>query len=162
MLYLSLYLYAYKCLNANNCWHCNVYEQDKFRGQLSWAWKKFYNLRACRSGGPYNRCWFNVFSYSHYVWGLVLGPCFVMYLLMSKLFLNHIAKERKLDALTLIVTLLCCASSLQCCSLVCGLWLWHFLVILIVNSNVIEEKRHKICLLEQQKVDFNVDWRCQN
>ena len=23
----------------------NIYEQDKFRAQLSWAWKKFYNLR---------------------------------------------------------------------------------------------------------------------
>ena len=23
-----------------------IYEQDKFRAQLSWAWKKFYNLRA--------------------------------------------------------------------------------------------------------------------
>ena len=33
--------------NANNCWHFNIYEQDKFRAQLSWAWKKLYNLRAC-------------------------------------------------------------------------------------------------------------------
>ena len=32
--------------NANNCWHFNVYEQDKFCAQLSWVWKKFYNLRA--------------------------------------------------------------------------------------------------------------------
>ena len=23
-----------KCLNANNCWHFNIYEQDKFRAQL--------------------------------------------------------------------------------------------------------------------------------
>ena len=36
--------HAYKCLNANNCWHFNIYEQDKFCAQLSWAWKKFYNL----------------------------------------------------------------------------------------------------------------------
>ena len=30
--------HAIKCLNANNCWHFNIYEQDK--------WKKFYNLQA--------------------------------------------------------------------------------------------------------------------
>ena len=36
--------HANKCLNANNCWHFNIYEQDKFRAQLSWAWKKFYIL----------------------------------------------------------------------------------------------------------------------
>ena len=24
-----------KCLNANNCWHFNIYEQDKFPAQLS-------------------------------------------------------------------------------------------------------------------------------
>ena len=30
------------------CQHIfNIYEQDKFRAQLSWAWKKFYNLGAC-------------------------------------------------------------------------------------------------------------------
>ena len=33
-------------LNANNCWHFNIYEQDKLPAQLSWAWKKFYNLGA--------------------------------------------------------------------------------------------------------------------
>ena len=27
-----------------NCWHFNIYEQDKFHAQLSWAWKKFHNL----------------------------------------------------------------------------------------------------------------------
>ena len=27
--------HANKCLNANNCWHFNIYEQDKFRAQLS-------------------------------------------------------------------------------------------------------------------------------
>ena len=27
-------------------WHFNIYEQDKFCAQLSWAWKKFYNLEA--------------------------------------------------------------------------------------------------------------------
>ena len=26
---------AYKCLNANDCWHFNISEQDKFRAQLS-------------------------------------------------------------------------------------------------------------------------------
>ena len=38
--------HANKCLNANNCWHFNIYEQDKFCAQLSWVWKKFYNLGA--------------------------------------------------------------------------------------------------------------------
>ena len=28
-------LHADKCKNANNCWHYNIYEQDKFRAQLS-------------------------------------------------------------------------------------------------------------------------------
>ena len=27
-----------------SCWHFNIYEQEKFHAQLSWAWKKFYNL----------------------------------------------------------------------------------------------------------------------
>ena len=27
-----------------SCWHLNIYEQDKLQSQLSWAWKKFYNL----------------------------------------------------------------------------------------------------------------------
>ena len=27
-----------------NCWHFNIYEQDKFCAQLSLARKKFYNL----------------------------------------------------------------------------------------------------------------------
>ena len=26
---------AHKCLNANNCWHFNIYEQDKSKSQLS-------------------------------------------------------------------------------------------------------------------------------
>ena len=30
-----------------NCSHFNIYEEDKFCAQLSWAWKKFYNLGAC-------------------------------------------------------------------------------------------------------------------
>ena len=30
-----------------NCWHFNIYEQDKFGAQLSWVWKMFYNLSAC-------------------------------------------------------------------------------------------------------------------
>ena len=28
------------------CWHFNIYEQEKFNAQLTWAWKKFYNLGA--------------------------------------------------------------------------------------------------------------------
>ena len=31
----SCIYHAEKCLNANNCWHFNIYEQDKFRAQLS-------------------------------------------------------------------------------------------------------------------------------
>ena len=27
--------HAYKCLNANNCWHFNIYDQDKVGAQLS-------------------------------------------------------------------------------------------------------------------------------
>ena len=27
--------HANKCLNANNCWHFNIYEQEKFHAQLS-------------------------------------------------------------------------------------------------------------------------------
>ena len=30
----------------NNCSHFNIYEQEKFHAQLSWAWKKFYDLGA--------------------------------------------------------------------------------------------------------------------
>ena len=37
---------AHVCYNANNCWHFNIYEQEKFHAQLSGARKKFYNLRA--------------------------------------------------------------------------------------------------------------------
>ena len=29
--------------------HFNIYEQDKFRAQLSYAWKKFYNLKATQA-----------------------------------------------------------------------------------------------------------------
>ena len=38
--------HADKCLIANNCWHFNIYEQNKFRAQLSCACKKYYNLGA--------------------------------------------------------------------------------------------------------------------
>ena len=31
----------------NDCLYFNIYEQDKFRAQLSWTWNKFYNLGAC-------------------------------------------------------------------------------------------------------------------
>ena len=27
--------------NANSCWHFNIYEQEKFYAQLSWAWNFF-------------------------------------------------------------------------------------------------------------------------
>ena len=30
----------------NSCWHFNIYEQDKFRAQLSWVRIEFYNLGA--------------------------------------------------------------------------------------------------------------------
>ena len=43
---LRCIFHAYKCLNANNCWHFNIYEQALFRAQLSWVWKTFYNLGA--------------------------------------------------------------------------------------------------------------------
>ena len=32
--------------NANYIWHFHIYKQRKFHAQLSWAWKKFYNLKA--------------------------------------------------------------------------------------------------------------------
>ena len=35
---------ANKYENANCCWHFHIYYQRKFHAQLSWAWKKFYNL----------------------------------------------------------------------------------------------------------------------
>ena len=54
MLYLS---YANKCYIANNNWHFNIYEQDKFRAQLSLAWKKFYNPEISLSfGGAGRHC----------------------------------------------------------------------------------------------------------
>ena len=28
------------------CQYVKIYKQNKFHTQLSWAWKKFYNLRA--------------------------------------------------------------------------------------------------------------------
>ena len=37
---------ANKCLNVNNGWHFNIYEQDKFHVQFSLLCKKFYNLKA--------------------------------------------------------------------------------------------------------------------
>ena len=35
---------ANKYENVNYCWHFHIYKQRKFHAQLSWAWKKFYNL----------------------------------------------------------------------------------------------------------------------
>ena len=32
---LECYFPAHKCYNANNCWHFNIYEQEKFHAQLS-------------------------------------------------------------------------------------------------------------------------------
>ena len=37
---------ANKYENANLSWHFHIYWQRKFHAQLSWAWKKFYNLGA--------------------------------------------------------------------------------------------------------------------
>ena len=31
---LECYFSAHNCLNANNCWHFNIYEQEKFHAQL--------------------------------------------------------------------------------------------------------------------------------
>ena len=28
--------------DGNNCWYFNIYEHDKFRARLSWAWIKFF------------------------------------------------------------------------------------------------------------------------
>ena len=36
-------------LNVNSCWHLNIYEHDNIHAQLSWAWKKLYNLEAWRN-----------------------------------------------------------------------------------------------------------------
>ena len=30
----------------DDCWHSNIYEQDKSHGQLSWERKMLYDLRA--------------------------------------------------------------------------------------------------------------------
>ena len=35
-----------KARNFFICLYLSVYEQLKFHAQLSWAWKKFYNLKA--------------------------------------------------------------------------------------------------------------------
>ena len=44
---LRCYIYhADNCLIANDFWHFNIYEHDKFYAQLSWAWKECYNLGA--------------------------------------------------------------------------------------------------------------------
>ena len=32
------------CIYHANCWHFNIYEQDQFHAQLSWACTKFYNI----------------------------------------------------------------------------------------------------------------------
>ena len=37
-------------LNANTCWNFNIYEQDKFRAQLSLVWKRFINPGADAEG----------------------------------------------------------------------------------------------------------------
>ena len=43
-----------------NCWHFNIYAQDKFRAQLSWAWKK---------------AWSKLF-YKGYIWQQLAGKEF--------------------------------------------------------------------------------------
>ena len=42
----QIWYHADKYSNANNCWHFNIYEQNKFCAQLSWAWffKQFWGL----------------------------------------------------------------------------------------------------------------------
>ena len=42
---LTEIFYAYENENANISWHSCIYQQRKFHAQLSWAWKKFYNLK---------------------------------------------------------------------------------------------------------------------
>ena len=37
-----------------HCWHFNIYEQDKFHAQLSWAWKSFIQLPQCQVTNPDN------------------------------------------------------------------------------------------------------------
>ena len=47
--FISMIYTTYEWLKAINffvCWYFNFYEQLKFRAQLSWALKKFYNLGA--------------------------------------------------------------------------------------------------------------------
>ena len=48
--------------NANNCWHFNIYEHDKFHSQLSRVWKEFYKLGA-RSDKILCFCFFLSSSY---------------------------------------------------------------------------------------------------
>ena len=38
--------FANKYENANFYWHFHIHKQRKFHAQLSWAWKKFYDLGA--------------------------------------------------------------------------------------------------------------------
>ena len=44
--FLALSLSYVVFIMIRNVKHFNIYEQDQFRAQLSWAWKKFYNLGA--------------------------------------------------------------------------------------------------------------------
>ena len=91
-----------KARNFFICWYFSFYEQLKFCAQLTWAWKKFYNLgtkhhfRKCLSEfslwwGPKSDClsWRTVWS----------GPTF-----LSKLFfeiLEHLPKYILCKVLTL-------------------------------------------------------------
>ena len=46
--------YAYEYENANfSSWHFQIYQQRMFHAKLSWARKKFYNLRVCLKGVYY-------------------------------------------------------------------------------------------------------------
>ena len=82
--------HANGCLNANNCWHFNIYEHDKFRAQ-------FYNLRA----------WLLMFEilYQFFSKSIILICClcipycaFSSYPICSKYLIQHgVIKYRKPD-----------------------------------------------------------------
>ena len=58
----------WKYFFLNGPWHFNIYEQDKFCAQLSWAWKKFYNL------GPSNPNIFSLVSSLHTSYENIVDP----------------------------------------------------------------------------------------
>ena len=79
-------------------------------------------------------CWFIICCCSHCLWRLCVWSLFWFIVLVSFLVLqsSHWGRERLyfccvLNAMSLLLFF---DSSLQCCRLVCSMWLWHFLVIL--------------------------------